>query len=339
MTLAWMRETWNNLSKMEKTHIHRNIGVIYIFFIIYIHAIFIGYVCYTNADLVKVIPAPVFYIYCALSVGLPISAMIQFRRFLKDKTLRAGRGNSLDTVYSNFFIQFQLLSIAWRTMESYPTVLRNPLVDFTLGIVIPQLVYRRFRPTHRAGARDVTNEAYNEQELNKERERLTPEQLAKIARWKEASGKFQSIGFCYLKWMLIGFNLVLTFCRTYAGTPRAMLSFMGEICIVYSLYQAIYPFLYTMRFRKVIRTEYLYWKIWYYMDRTTQFLLIFVGMSFIIKNFHYGDYTQFPLALFVAYGAYVLAGVAVNLRLPRFQDYFMVATFAGAALLGRFPLK
>lgn len=336
MTLAWMRETWGNLSKMEKTHIHRNMGALYILFIIYIHAVFIGYVCYSNHDLMKVIPAPVFYLYCAFSVGLPISALIQFRRFLKDKTLRAGRGNSLDTVYSNFFIQFQLLSIAWRTMEQYPTVLRSPWVDFILGILIPQLVYRRFRPTHRAGARDVTNDDYNEIELNKEREKITPEQLKKIKYWMAASARFQSIGFCYFKWMLIGFNLVLVYCRTYAGTPRAMLSFMGEICLVYSLYQAIYPFLYTMRFRKVIRTEYLYWKIWYYMDRTTQFLLLFVGLSFVMKNFYYGDYTQFPLALFIAYGVYVLAGVAVNLRLPRVQDYFMVGTFVATALFARY---
>lgn len=301
-----------------------------------LHAVYLGYIWYSNVNIIKTITPTIFFVYAALAMSLPISAYLQFRHFLKDKEMLANRGNTIDTVYSNFFIQFQLLFIVCRTIDGYPRFLCNPYFDFVLGVVVPQILYRRFRPEHRGGARDVTSDAYNEKQIKEmlRDEKTTKEELAQIKKWQASSSTYQSFGFCALKWLFVSLNYVLIYCRGYANVPEPMIRFMQEFCLVMSFYQPIYPFLYTLKFRRVIRTEYTYWKVWNYMDVATKVSAAFLGLSLVLKNFVQAPISQFPFALFGSYFALAAIGFVVNIKYAKKQDHFMVLVFVAALVLG-----
>ena len=325
---------WKTLSKLEKVHIHRNLGVAYLLLNLSLFAVFLSRVWYSDAVFVDTISPVVFGIYAILTLALPVSSFFSFKKILKDKQALANRGNTLDTVYSNFFVQFQLLFIVVRTIDGYPALLQNPYIDFFFGIVFPQFLYRKFRPQHRGGARDVTSEAYNAGQMKRAMrdDETTPEQIESIKKWQAASGRYQSYGFCVLKWLFITMTYVIIFYGGYQNIPRAMLVFMAEFCLVMSLWQSLYPFVFTLKFRGVIRTEYQYWKIWGRMDFLTKITGVLLGISLLLKGLYYHPATEFPSELFGVYFAFVALGFVFNIKLGKYQDLFMAVVFV--ALLG-----
>lgn len=336
--LSWLAAAWKKLSGLEKRHFHRNLGFVYLAFNVVLHFIFLGYVWYSDANIIETITPLGFGVYTVLAMALPVVAYFQFRTFLKDKEMVANRGNTIDTVYSNFFIQFQLLFIVCRTIDGYPLVLCNPYFDFIFGIVIPQILYRRFRPEHRGGARDVTSDKYNERQLEefKRDEDTTQAEIEQVQKWQSASSKYQSYGFCALKWLFVSMNYVIIYYEGYLNIPRSMLLFMAEFCLIMSLYQPIYPFLYTLKFRRVIRSEYIYWKVWNYADVATKVMAAFVGLSLVVKGFVHHPASEFPYWLFLAYFAFVGVGFVINIKFPKRQDQFMVLAFVVLLVVSAF---
>ena len=119
--------------------------------------------------------------------SLPLSAAYSFRHHLRNFALQADMGNNVDTVYSNFFVQWQILWTILLSLESLPLFLRNRYFGFIIGVLIPQIIYRRFRPRLKGGARDATKKEFNY--------KATKEDLLAVKE-KEASALWQSWFLC-----------------------------------------------------------------------------------------------------------------------------------------------
>ena len=306
-----------------KLHPHRNLGMSFCAVAVLTYVFFVTFAWYGEKSIVGYWPPWWFWAYPALCLSLPAMAFVSMNRYIRAKSIKARKGNTLDSVYANFFMQWQFLAPLCLDSPMARRANLSPYTMFVLAIGIPQIVFRRFRPSGRSGARDVTTPEFDE--------KAPPE----AQRLRKASLAWAPLGSCFAKWIIVSACMVIIAYNGPENTPSPLLIWANDFGLIITLFNPMYPLMYTLRMKGLL-TPLKYWRIWTGLDRLVQLGGCFLLLSFFWKNFVLKRAQDFPVKAFLLYFSFVFMGCYVNIRFPKFQDAALVLCFLAILLTEKF---